>query len=333
MILITGGLGFIGSHTTRALLDLGEECVLAQRREPGPTPLFAAELGTRVHLERADVADLDALLAIGSRHPITGVVHLSGAYFGDPLADARADVNGLLNVVEAAVRWGVRRVVIASTIGVYDAGTAGSIRTAGTVEEAGDVGPLREEMPLPMSAHHAIAASKKVNEVLVSHLGAAVGVEIRAARIGAIWGPLGRTASRFFATPQLVHAAAHGVEPDPASLPGGRAPFADDGFDMFYVRDCGRALAALQLAGRLEHQVYNVAAGRVTTYGELADAIGAAVPGARPKLPEGNDPQLTLPQVRLDISKLREDTGFEPAYDTAGAVADYVAWLRAGHER
>lgn len=28
MILITGGLGFIGSHTTRALLDLGESCVL-----------------------------------------------------------------------------------------------------------------------------------------------------------------------------------------------------------------------------------------------------------------------------------------------------------------
>ncbi len=34
MILITGGLGFIGSHTTRALLDLGESCVLVQRRAP-----------------------------------------------------------------------------------------------------------------------------------------------------------------------------------------------------------------------------------------------------------------------------------------------------------
>jgi len=327
MILITGGLGFIGSHTTRALLDAGEDCVLAQRREPGPTPLFAAELGTRVHLERADVADPDSVLAIGSRHRITGIVHLSGAYFGDPLADARAGVDGLLNVVEAAARWGVRRVVIASSIGVYDAGVAGDTR------DTGDTGSLSEDMLLPLTAHHAIAASKKVGEVLVSHLGPAVGVEIRAARIGAIWGPLGRTASRFFATPQLVHAAAHGVQPDPASLPGGRAPFAEDGFDMFYVRDCGRALAALQLAERLEHQVYNVASGRVTTYGELADAIGAAVPGARPALPAGHDPQLTSPQIRLDVSKLRKDTGFEPAYDTAGAVADYVAWLRAGHER
>jgi UDP-glucose 4-epimerase len=318
MIMITGGLGFIGSHTTRALLDAGADCVLAQRREPGPAPLFAAELGSRVHLERADAADLESLLAIGARHRITGVVHLAGAYFGDPVADARADVNALLNVVEAAARWQVRRVVIASSIGVYD---------------GGDPSPLREDLPLPLTAQHAIASSKKVNEVLVSHLGAATGVEIRAARIGAIWGPLGRTASRFFATPQLVHAAVAGTRPDQAALPGGREPFADDGFDMFYVRDCGRALAALQLAEQLEHQAYNVASGRVTSYGELADAIGAAVPGARPELREGRDPQLALPQTWLDVSRLRKDTGFEPAYDTAGAVADYVAWLRAGHER
>jgi len=78
MILITGGLGFIGSHVTRALLDLGESCVLVQRRTCGPSGLIAADEGTRLFVERADVSDVGALREIGDRHKITGIVHLAG---------------------------------------------------------------------------------------------------------------------------------------------------------------------------------------------------------------------------------------------------------------
>jgi UDP-glucose 4-epimerase len=35
----------------------------------------------------------------------------------------------------------------------------------------------------------------------------------------------------------------------------------------------------------------------------------------------------------LDNSRLRQDTGYEPEYDTERAVAGYIAWLRAGNER
>ena len=318
MILITGGLGFIGSHTARALLDRSEDCVLTQRRNAGPTPLFPDEVGKRVFIEQVDVTDLRALLEVGERHRITGIVHLAGAYFGDPLADARTNIDQLLNVFEAARTWGVRRVGVASSVGVYD----------------GDgVSPLLESSPLPLSAHHPIGSSKKVNEVLVSYLGQPMGLEIYSARIAAIWGPLGRPISRFFATPQLIRAAAAGKEPDFSALPGGRPPHAADGFDMMYVRDCGRALAALQLASRLEHGVYNVASGRATTYQELVDAIAVALPDSRLTLPEGHDEELPLPRIFLDISRLRQDTGYEPAYDTEQAVADYIAWLRAGNEQ
>ena len=318
MILITGGLGFIGSHTARALLDLGETCVLAQRREPGPNPLLDEEIGERVVIEQVDVADLAALLDLGARHHITGVIHLAGAYFGDPISDARTDVIGLLNVIEAAKAWNVRRVGIASSIGVYDSGEAGA---------------QHESSPLPLSASHAIASAKKVNEILTSYLSTAVGIEVYAARIGAIWGPLGRTASQFFAVPQLVHAAVAGNVPDLSTLPGGRAPHADDGIDLMYVRECGRALALLQLADQLEHRVYNVSGGRLTTYREIIDAISAALPGTKFALAEDQEPRQARPRIWLDNSRLRQDTGYEPEYSTDRAVADYVAWLQAGNER
>ena len=74
MILVTGGSGFIGSHTVRALHGLGEPSVVLQRRS-GQVPPHLADLP--VVAEQADVADLDALRAIGERHEITGIVHLA----------------------------------------------------------------------------------------------------------------------------------------------------------------------------------------------------------------------------------------------------------------
>jgi UDP-glucose 4-epimerase len=317
LILITGGLGLIGTHTTRALLDEGESCVLVQRREVADIPAILS--GGDVVIERADVTDLDELLAIGDRHKITGIVHLAGsapwppgAY--QPIEGARAALASLLNVFESAVRWNVPRAGIASTIGVY----------GGVTQEP----PYREDLPLPMLSGHPIPGFKKIGELLADHLAGETGLEMVNFRISGIWGPLGRPQSVFSAVPQLVHAAARHVEPDLSSL---RSPvFADDGSDWFYVRDCGRAIAALMLAGKLNHSVYNVGSGRLTTYRELLAAIKAADSGVRIELPSGHGAQ---PDVFLDITRLREDTGYEPRYDIERAVADYMAWLRAGNER
>ena len=43
--------------------------------------------------------------------------------------------------------------------------------------------------------------------------------------------------------------------------------------------------------------------------------------------------QLRRPGWVSGISRLREDTGFEPGYGTPAAIADYIRWLRSGHER
>src|SRR5690348_8605118 len=86
MILITGGLGFIGTHTARALLDLGESCVLVQRRAAPPADLLGDEVGRRIVVERADLADREEFLRIGRRYPITGIVHLAGSVPWPPAA-------------------------------------------------------------------------------------------------------------------------------------------------------------------------------------------------------------------------------------------------------
>ena len=314
MILITGGLGFIGSHVTRALLDQGESCVLVQRRTSGSNGVIAAGEGTRAFIEQADVTDQSALREIGGRHKITGIVHLAGG-FGldttDPIGAAQRGTEGLLGLLRLAAEWQVTRVGVASTIGVYDG--------------PGD-SPLREDLPLPMTAVHPIPAAKKVHELLADFVANATGLEIYLTRIGGAWGPLGRPASRFIAAPQMVHAAVQGRTLD-------QPVYAADGGDLVYVRDCGRAIAMLQLTDRLRYRTYNVSGGRVTTNAELAAAIGEVIPRARLGLHDGRGTGWLGRDIYLDISRLHEDTGFRPGYDTTAAVADYIGWLRSGNER
>ncbi|TQS29318.1 NAD(P)-dependent oxidoreductase [Microbispora sp. KK1-11] len=337
MILVTGGRGFIGAHTVRALLDLGERCVLGQRAA-GPPPALVSEREVRdgrAVVERMDCTDLGSVLAVGRRHRVTGIVHLAAAGMGAsaPLDELSANAAGLFTVLRAAREWGAGRVVVASTIGVY----------AGVADPA-----LREDAPLPVASPHPIPAGKKIAEV-TADVAASSGLDVVAARIGAIWGPLGRPSSPFFAAPRLVHAAARHAAADggASTSPAGEARatgeggasdeappcYAGDAVDMCYARDCGRALALLQTTATLRHRTYNVGGGRAVANQEVAAAIGRAVPGAAPALLPGRSPGAPAVDARLDISRLREDTGYAAEYDLDRAVADYVGWLRAGNPR
>jgi UDP-glucose 4-epimerase len=316
MILVTGGLGSIGSHTARALLDLGESVVLTGHRSTGLPGFLADEPAGRVVVEALDTADGPGFLDIGKRHEITGVVHLAAGPHDlpDPVEYLRADTAGLLNALEAATTWGVRRFCVASSIAVY----------AG-VDEV----PRREDAPLPTLAAHQIPVFKKTAELFAALAADRAGFEAVSLRIGTIWGPLGLPDSPFFALPRLLSAAVRGEDPD---LTAPRPPaYAEDATDLCYVKDCGRAIALLALADRLEHRTYNVSTGRLVPYREVVDAINAAVPGANLALPPGRNPDRP-PDNHLDTTRLETDTGFRPEYDVERAVPDYVDWLRT-HDR
>lgn len=323
MILVTGGLGFIGGHTVRALLDAGESCVVTMH-EAGQVPTFLEdELGKRVFIEPFDVVDPASWNAVGQRHRIHGIVHLaaSGRALLGQMDDLRVSLstNGILNALQAARDWDVSRVTVASTIGVY----------AGVEREHV---PLREDLPLPMVGHHGIETAKKIDELLGSFVSSAFGLNVVSCRLSAIWGPNGRSRAGFgFSLPQMVHSSvAHAAGMSDAAA---TTVYAKDGGDYLYVKDCARAIALLQTAASLKHSVYNVGSGVLTTNADIAVAINKTLAGAEVPILPGHDPSRPLPTVLLDTTRLRADTGYEPVYDINSGVADYVAWLRSGHAR
>ena len=218
----------------------------------------------------------------------------------------------LLNALEVARTWGVRRFAVASSIGVY----------------IGTPGPRwHEDLALvPATSPNSIVAFKKSVEAIAPQVLQGTGVEPINLRIGTIWGPLGHPDSPFLPIPRLISATVRGEDPDltPPRPPG----FADDGGDRCYVKDCGRAIALLMQAESLQHDTYNISSGRPVANQEFVTAVNAAVPGAEASLHPGRNPDAPTDDPYLDTTRLARDTGFEPDFDVRAGVEDYVAWLR-----
>jgi UDP-glucose 4-epimerase len=313
-VLVTGGWGFIGSHTVRALLAQGHRVVVPRRRPVDPPAVLAGDHGDCMVVEDLDVSDLPALLAAGRRHQVTEIVHLAaadGSGIGT-VETLRANTHSLLNVFTAAQELGTRRVLLASTLGVY----AGVDRV-----------PFHEDQALPTDPVLSIPVAKKSAELFGRLVAEVDGIDVVSARISTIWGPGHRNLAPV--VPRLVHAAVHGRSPDHG--PMAEPAYADDGRDLCYVDNCASGLALLATTARLRHRVYNVGDGRPTKHAEVAATLEELVPGASLDLPRGRDPSSPGLDTWLDISRLADDTGYRPEWDLERGLREYVEWLRAGH--
>jgi UDP-glucose 4-epimerase len=323
VILVVGGLGFVGANTARAFLDLGEECIVTGRHTSKVPDFLREEVGRRLFVETFDVHDTAELRSVGERHAVTGIVHLlTGGLPVPPGSDARALVEDaqstialIADVVQAAHEWGVRRVTLAGAPVIYMG-----------VDET----PWREDGPLAMTASFSMELAKKCTELVSRYLGSQLGVECIQVRLASMYGP-NYDPRRSSLVARLVHAGLRGEQPD---LTSGHflSAYGSDAGDQCYVKDAARGIALLQTATHLNHRVYNIASGRSTTNQQVADAVAVAIPGFHVDLPEREDTGAAS-VWSFDVTRASEDIGYRPAFDIVSGVADYAQWLRAGHER
>jgi len=117
-ILVTGGAGFIGSHTVDAVVGAGHDVAVLDDLSAGRRE----QINPAARFHAADLRDAAAVNAIAEReHPET-IFHLAAQMdvrrsVADPPFDAAVNLVGFLNLIEAARRNGLRRVIFASTGG------------------------------------------------------------------------------------------------------------------------------------------------------------------------------------------------------------------------
>ena len=119
-VLVTGGAGYIGSHTVRALADNGESVVVIDNLSTG----FSAFLPESVPLFIGDAADENLVEGVIDAHGVDAIIHFAGSIvvpesMRDPLGYYRNNTMTTRNLLSAAVRHNVKRFIFSSTAAVY----------------------------------------------------------------------------------------------------------------------------------------------------------------------------------------------------------------------
>lgn len=161
-ILVTGGAGFIGSHTVVELQQAGYEVVVIDNLENAEASVIAnisQITGKPFDFIEADVRDKDALKRVFTLHPdITAVIHFAaykavGESVQKPLAYYENNVGGTVNLIEAMQHAGVNRLVFSSSCTVYG-------------DVAADALPITEQSPV-VKANSPYGNTKKICEELL----------------------------------------------------------------------------------------------------------------------------------------------------------------------
>jgi len=126
--VVTGGAGFIGSHLVDALAARGDEVLVLDDFSSGKRENLTGALEAGVSVTELDVADAQAVFSAIEGFAPDSVFHLAAQIdvrrsMADPGFDARLNVVGTVNVLEAAARAGVSRLIFTSTGGaIYGEG-------------------------------------------------------------------------------------------------------------------------------------------------------------------------------------------------------------------
>ncbi|MEU7942124.1 NAD-dependent epimerase/dehydratase family protein [Microbispora bryophytorum] len=298
--LVTGGAGFIGSTLVDRLLADGHEVAVVDDLSSG----HVRNPGVPLHV--MDVRD-PALAELAERWRPEVVCHLAAQIsvrrsVADPVTDAKINVEGTVNVLEAARRAGARKVVYASSVAVYG-------RPA-VIPVPGDA---------PTDPRSPYAASKLGGELYLATYRALHGLEYTTLVLSNVYGPRQSPEGEAGVVAIFTDALLAG-KPTVVYGDGSQTRdyvFVEDVVDGF-ARACGP-----QGDGRR----VNLGTGVQTTDRELHALIAAAA-GA-PDEPRFEPPRMgDLPAMAVDPAPAYEALGWRPRHDLPTGLEATVAWAR-----
>lgn len=310
--LVTGGAGFIGSHLVDRLLAGGGDVVAIDNFDP-----FYAESRKRANIAQAaahprfglvnlDIRDADAVGRIVREVRPDAIVHLAARAgvrpsIEQPALYAEVNVTGTVHLLQAACQLEPRpRFVYASSSSVYGDRDAAPFRETDNVD-------------LPVSPY---AATKKACELLAHTFHHLHGLPVTGLRFFTAYGPRNRPDLAIAKFADLIDR-------------GQPVPMFGDGStrrDYTYVGDIVDGVVRAVACCR-SHHLYNLGNSDPIPLREMIAAIGSAL-GKEPIIHQLPEQPGDVRQTYADVSRAREELGYEPKTPFREGLSRFVEWFR-----
>ncbi len=312
--LVTGGVGFIGSHLCRALLGRGDTLTILDDFSDAPYPTVLKRKNAAALLRDfpgavviAEGCVTDGALARHLVEKNEGVVHLAGLAgvrpsFAEPARYQRVNVEGTANLLDAAQRAGHERFVLASSSSVY-----GNATPLPAVEDAPAIVP---ESPY--------AASKRSAELVLSAmLRKTPRMHCPALRFFTVYGPWQRPEMAITTFLRLILAG------KPITM------FGDGSMrrDFTHVDDIVRGIIASMDHAPEGYRPFNLGSGAPVTLTELVAAMGKAA-GREAEVLHDAVPLGDVDATFADIGRAKRELSWEPRVELEQGLATVVEWLK-----
>ena len=291
----------IGTHTAKELIERGDEVTFF---DFAPRPDYIRHVtGRDLPVIRGDIRDLAALVDAFQQVRPECVIHLAAsvgeANINNVYAGFQVNLVAAINVAEAARLTGVRKLIHASTQALYVGDDPKEL--------------LSEDSPIDCR-NRVYNASKLGCEHVLRTYAAKHALELALLRFAGAYGYYSVAGGPGVAVQQAVWDAM-----------AGKAVTLNvyESVDFIYAKDLANGIVLAVHTSPLPHQIYNLGSGTLTTVEDVEAALGKIFPDV--KMSRG---KLTPARPRMDISRAREELGFNPEYKLEAGLRDYVAQLK-----